>query len=292
MRVILEDMEFFYDEQALANEEPSTKDHDEKTEEVFNKLEDEVTKQYERTASALKKIVKEDEDGVKLNLNLNPEVSETAQRYLHQLDNNLQGVEKLALNYWTKVSEPGFWPSVTSKLGNSLDKLVNTDGAQTGKRPEQATSGAAGGNRTEAELKALSTNRALYLNRKEESGKQFDADSKTEEIAKILEKDKDMASLMNELVPESVTYNEFWRIYFEEKQQILDREDKRRKILTEKKAEEEEEVGWDDEEAEANEEETVIVRKEDTMLDKTLEGKKTDSSNDVDDDDEDDDDWD
>ncbi|QLL32699.1 hypothetical protein HG536_0D02210 [Torulaspora globosa] len=281
-------MEFFYDEQAVANAEPS-KERDEKTEQVFNKFEDEVSKQYERTASALKKIIKEDEDGVKLNLVLNPEVSETAQRYLRQLDDNLQGVEKAALNYWSKVSDASFWPSVAGKLGNSLDKLVKLDETQRGEKSGQTASGAAGGNRTEAELKALSTNKALYLDREPASGKDFDADAKTEEIARILETDKDMANLMNEIVPESISYNEFWRIFFRERQKILDREGKRREILMEKRAQEEE-IGWDDEDAEINEEEAVIVRKEDTSLEKDSE--KAGARNEESRDDEDDDDWD
>ncbi|QLQ79574.1 hypothetical protein HG537_0C02210 [Torulaspora globosa] len=276
-------MEFFYDEQAVANAEPSTKQRDDKTEQVFNKLEDEVSKQYERTASAFKRMVGEDTDGVKMNLGLNPEVSQTAQRYLRQLDDNLQGVEKVALNYWNKVSDAGFWPSVTGKLGSSLDKIVKLDEPQADEKLGSKGSGAAGGNRTEAELKALSTNRALYLDRKTVPGQDFDADAKTEEIAKILETDKDMANLMNEIVPESISYNEFWRIYFDERQKILDNEGKRREILSEKKAQEEE-IGWDDEDVETNEEEAVIVRKEDTLLEKSLEKGPRD--------DEDDDEWD
>lgn len=287
-------MEFFYDEQAVANEEVSAKEHDEKTEQVFNKFEDEVSKQYERTASALKHLVQEDEDGVKLNLPLNSEVSETAKRYLNQLDSNLQGVEELALNYWTKASDAGFWSSVTSKLGNSLDKIVKLDASQAEEGSGQLTSGAAGGNRTEAELKALSTNRALYLDRKGTSQGKFDADSKTEEIAKILETDKDMANLMNEIVPESISYNEFWSIFFGERQKILDREGFRRELLTEKNVKEEE-VGWDDEDAEINDEEAVIVRKEDTLLEKSSDPAETPTEQpkgEEADGDEEDDDWD
>lgn len=281
-------MEFFYEEQAVANAEPSGKERDEKTEQVFNKLEDEVSKQYERTASALKKIVTDDEDGFKLNLASNPEVSETAQRYLRQLDDNLHSVEKVALNYWSKVSDAGFWPSVAGKLGTSLDKLVKLDEPQAGEKSGQ-TASAAGGNRTEAELKALSTNRALYLDLEAASDQDFDADAKTEEIARILETDRDMAKLMNEIVPESISYNEFWRVYFSERQKILDREGKRREILTEKKAQEEE-IGWDDEDAETNEEEAVIVSKEDTLLEKGSE--KAVAGTEEPRDDEDDDDWD
>lgn len=263
-------MEFFYDEQAVANEETSGKNHDERTDQVFHKLEDEVSKQYQRTTNVLKQMVKEDEQGVKVNLPLDPEVSETAQRYLKQLDNNLHNVENLALNYWTKVSDAGFWPSVTEKLGSKLEQLVSLDESPSG--PQQSGKGAAGGNRTEAELRALSTDKSIYLNSKLEYSEEFDADAKTEEIAKILEQDKEMANLMNEVVPAEVSYKDFWRIYFTQRQRILEMEDKRKKLLAGKDSEVEE-VGWDDEEADATEEEPVIVKKEDTMSVKTSEVK-------------------
>lgn len=267
-------MEFFYDEQAVANEEPSSAEHDEKTEEVFHKFESEVTKQYQRTTDALKHMVNEDAQGVKLNLPLDQDASETAQRYLKQLDSNLHNVENLALNYWNKVSDAGFWPSMTSKLGSKLEQIVKIDDPASDSR--QSAQSAAGGNRTEAELKALSTNKAIYLNNESSSEEDFDADAKTSEIAKILEQDKDMAHLMNEIVPAEISYKEFWRIYYQQRQRILDMENKRKNLLAGKETEEEE-VGWDDEDADAAEEEPVIVKKEDTIGEKTSEESKSSS---------------
>lgn len=290
-------MEFFYEEQAVANEEASDVKHDEKTEEVFHKFEDEVTRQYQRTTDALKHIVKEDEQGVKLNLPLDSEVSETAQRYLKQLDSNLHNVENLALNYWSQVSDAGFWPSMTSKLGSKLEQIVKID--EPTSKSEQSLQSAAGGNRTEAELKALSTDKAIYLNYESKSSEDFDADAKTDEIARILEQDKNMANLMNNIVPAEITYKEFWRIYFDQRQKILDMENKRKRLLAGQKTEEEE-VGWDDEEADAAEEEPVIVKKEDTIGEKVsdetagttkIEEEAKGNIDEQQEDDEEDDDW-
>lgn len=70
----------------------------------FDELEDKVTQQYEKTSNVLKKIVKERDDGIELNLGLDPETSAKAQEYIQKLDENLQSVEKLAQSYWSKMS--------------------------------------------------------------------------------------------------------------------------------------------------------------------------------------------
>ncbi|CDF90065.1 uncharacterized protein ZBAI_07033 [Zygosaccharomyces bailii ISA1307] len=294
-------MEFFYDEQALASEQPSTAKHDEKTEEAFNKLEDEVSKQYDKTAQALKKFVAESEDGVKLNLPLDPETSLKAQRYLGQLDSNLQNVEKVAQGYWTKVSNPGFWSSMTNSLSSKLEQVVRVNDEELNQNASKAV---VGGNRTESELRALSTDKSIYLDNKSAAPASFDVDDKTEEISKILEKDKDLANLMNEIVPQSIPYKDFWNTYFTLRQKIFEMENNRRKILEGKQDSKDEEIAWDEEEDETegneeegndkNREEPVIIKKEDTEQ----QEKKGDNGQEVaeqitreNDEDEDDDDW-
>lgn len=294
-------MEFFYDEQALANEQPSTAKHDEKTEEAFNKLEDEVSKQYDKTAQALKKFVAESEDGVKLNLPLDPQTSLKAQHYLGQLDSNLQNVEKVAQGYWTKVSNPGFWSSMTNSLGSKLEQVVRVNDEDL---KQNASKAVVGGNRTESELRALSTDKSIYLDNKNTAAASFDVDDKTEEISKILEKDKDLANLMNEIVPQSIPYKDFWNTYFTLRQKIFDMENNRRKILEGKQDSKDVEIGWDEEEDEIegneeegndkNPEEPVIIKKEDTEQ----QEKNGDNDREVakqvtreNDEDEDDDDW-
>lgn len=262
-------MEFFYDEQAVANNETSTQHHDDKTEEAFSKLEDEVNQGYEKTTQALKSIVRESDGGVKLNIPLDPEVSEKAQQYLQQLDANLHNVETIAQNYWTQVSKPGFWSSMTEKLGDRLDKVVKIGNSKLAEEAEETSKGAhnvVGGNRTEAELKSLSNDKNVYLNFDAELDQNFDVDAKTDEIARIIEKDKDLANLMNAVVPQDIPYKDFWTIFFVERQRILDMEDKRRKLLESSSSLKEEEISWDDvEEDEEDEEEPVIVKEEDAL---------------------------
>lgn len=301
-------MEFFYDEQAVANEDALVKGNDGKTEEAFNKLEDELSKQYEKTTSALKNLVEESEDGVKINLPLNSEVSETAQRYLQHFDSNLQSVETLAQNYWTKVANPGFWSTMTGTLGKKLEEVVQISGSPEMKLEDsnKAAQAAVAGNRTDAELRELSINKGIYLEHTMNLDASFDVDAKTDEIARLLEQDKDLAKLMNGIVPQVITYKDFWNVYFLQKERILDMENKRKRILENNVAEGEEEVGWDDdvEEGEVDEDESVIVINEDSTIEnrdnlnsKTEEvaakmettGENDGNEDDVDDDD--DDDW-
>ncbi|CAR29359.1 hypothetical protein ZYGR_0AD00390 [Zygosaccharomyces rouxii] len=300
-------MEFFYEEQALANDPHKTEDHDEKTEKVFNKLEDEVSKRYDETAKAFKGFVAEAEDGVKLNLPLDPAVSEKTQRYLGQLDSNLQNVEKFAQGYWTKVSNPGFWSNVTNNLGNKFEQIVQL-GEERGEDMDKGTDKESsktvvGGNRTETELKTLSTDESLYLNNKLSLPEDFDADSKTQEISQILEKDMDLANLMNGIVPQEISYKDFWNIYFTQKQRILEMETTRRKILESKETNKEEEIAWDEEEDDNDkqDEEPVIIKKEDTADNDNIKKEKQTSNeesktgkvgaNANENDDDDDDDW-
>lgn len=300
-------MEFFYDEQAVANEDALVKGNDGKTEEAFNKLEDELSKQYEKTTSALKNLVEESEEGVKINLPLNSEVSETAQRYLQHFDSNLQSVETLAQNYWTKVANPGFWSTMTGTLGKKLEGVVQVSGSPEMKLEDsnKAAQAAVAGNRTDAELRELSINKGIYLEHTINLDASFDVDAKTDEIARLLEQDKDLAKLMNEIVPQVITYKDFWNVYFLQKEKILDMEDKRKRILENNVAEREEEVDWDDdvEEGEVDEDESVIVINEDSTIENqdNLNSKteevaakiETTGENDgnEDDDDDDDDDW-
>ena len=304
-------MEFFYEEQALANDPHKKDSHDEKTEEAFHKLEDEVSKRYDETAKALKGFVGEAENGVKLNLPLDPAVSERTQQYLGQLDSNLQNVEKLAQGYWTKVSNPGFWSNVTNNLSNKFEQIVQfgeeageegSEGMDNGHGKENPKT-VVGGNRTETELKTLSTDESVYLNNKLSLPKDFDADSKTQEISQILEKDMDLANLMNAIVPQKISYKDFWNIFFTQRQRILEMETTRRKILENKEISKEEEIAWDEEEDDNDkqDEEPVIIKKEDTADNDNIKKEKQTSNeesktgkvgaNANENDDDDDDDW-
>ena len=115
-------MEFFYEEQVACIEDDKINDshtketgstentennelqsRDDKTNGAFQKLEEEVNKRYEKTTSAFKKLVIEKDDGIEINLPISNETTETAQKYLKKLDENIHSVESLAQSYWSKM---------------------------------------------------------------------------------------------------------------------------------------------------------------------------------------------
>lgn len=239
----------------------------------FDELEDKVTQQYEKTSNVLKKIVKERDDGIELNLGLDPETSAKAQEYIQKLDENLQSVEKLAQSYWSKMSV-SVSKSVTESLSTgkaAIEKVQKENNAGSfwsswkpmlsgviGSEDEPSTQkdlsvGAMGGNRTELELRMLETDKSIYTNNKLPLDKEFDADSKTVEIANLIRTNKDLEKMMNELVPKEVPYADFWNIYFTHQKRILEMEERRKRILEEKLKNDDnadEEVAWDDDEDE------------------------------------------
>lgn len=265
-------MEFFYEEQVASIEDDKTSDsstkeggstehnednefqsRDDKTNEAFQKLEEEVNKRYEKTTNAFKKLVVEKDDGIEINLPISNETTEAAQKYLKKLDENIHNVESLAQSYWSKMKTKNFW-SGFSDANNSTNNDHNDEG-ESSKENEIAV----GGNRTEAELRTLSRDKSIYLGNKMELQREpFDVDEKTEEICLILQNDKDISKLMNDIVPHQISYKNFWNIYFLQRNKILEKESKRKEILSKKEKEtEEKEVEWDDEDEDEDEEEAA-----------------------------------
>ncbi|KAJ5467337.1 hypothetical protein N7475_005089 [Penicillium sp. IBT 31633x] len=76
--------------------------------------------------------------------------------------------------------------------------------------------------------------------------KEFNAESKTDEIASDLEKYPELRSAMEKLVPEKVEYSEFWTRYYFLRLVVETEEKKRKELLKGAHAEDEEEVAWDD----------------------------------------------
>lgn len=103
----------------------------------------------------------------------------------------------------------------------------------------------------------------------------FNVDSKTDEISKLLKTYPDLNNLMNELVPIDLSYKLFWYRYFKQFDEIK-RVDELRKKLTQEN--EEEEFDWDDDEEE-KEEKKETVKKEEV---KEIAEEKNESSNKVD----------
>lgn len=300
-------MDFFYEEQVANLEDsysnnPHTKEaepsehnengelqsRDDKTNEAFQMLEEEVNKQYEKTTSVFKKLVVEKDDGIEINLPISNETTEAAQKYLKKLDENIHNVENLAQSYWSKMKTKTFWSGFGSV--NNTIKNNSVDIGQDLKEKEIAV----GGNRTEAELRTLTKDESIYLDNemdlKEES---FDVDEKTDEICLILQNDKDISKLMNDIVPHQISYKDFWHIYFLQRNRILDKETKRKEILSKKEKEAvEEEVNWDDEDEEI-EGEAGARRENETKVEEPKREIEQVNNNETygDENDDDDDDW-
>ncbi|PVI00989.1 BSD-domain-containing protein [Periconia macrospinosa] len=76
--------------------------------------------------------------------------------------------------------------------------------------------------------------------------KSFDAEKKTGEIAKDLEKHEQLRTAMEKLVPEKVEYSLFWTRYYFLRHVIESEEQRRREMLKASTPADEEEVAWDE----------------------------------------------
>ncbi|CAI7589372.1 unnamed protein product [Penicillium bialowiezense] len=105
--------------------------------------------------------------------------------------------------------------------------------------------------------------------------KEFDVESKTDEIAADLEKYPELRSAMEKLVPEQVEYAQFWTRYYFLRLVVETEEKKRKELLKGANAEDEEEVGWDDDsDSESQSPSTPQVRSGNQTLAPTTETPK------------------
>lgn len=246
-------MDFYY-EQEGPQDLPSDNEgvaKDEKTNEIFDSFENNFNKVYDKTSKGIQTIINDNKDGVKLDIPLDQATSEKTQAVLTALDNNLAKAESTAASYWETVKKPSFWSNITDNLGSRLDQVVQLTNETIASVNEQNSDNSSrptiAGNRTDAEITELSTDKSIYLTNNDTSKILIDIDSKTEEISEILKDNKKLENLMNELVPQQVSYVTFWTIFLTRRDEILKREEMRKNILNAKeKVEEEKEVGWDD----------------------------------------------
>jgi len=80
--------------------------------------------------------------------------------------------------------------------------------------------------------------------------KEFNAESKTEDISKDLEKYDELRTAMEKLVPDRVPYENFWKRYYYLRHTIETAEARRRDLLKGASVGAEEEVGWDSDDSE------------------------------------------
>ncbi|CAG8920007.1 unnamed protein product [Penicillium salamii] len=105
--------------------------------------------------------------------------------------------------------------------------------------------------------------------------KEFNVESKTDEIAADLEKYPELRSAMEKVVPEQVEYAIFWTRYYFLRLVVETEEKKRKELLKGANAEDEEEVGWDDDsDSESQSPSTPQVRSSNQTLAATTETPK------------------
>ncbi|KAJ6787896.1 hypothetical protein PWT90_01879 [Aphanocladium album] len=119
---------------------------------------------------------------------------------------------------------------------------------------------------------------------------EFDVEKKTADIASDLEKYPELRTTMEKLVPDQISYADFWKRYYFLRRGIEDAEARRKELL--KAAAADDEVGWDDDESDDEsaaakkpasvESSTTINPKKDGLLKPTEKRKSNDEKSQAD----------
>ncbi|KAI7877935.1 hypothetical protein K492DRAFT_238885 [Lichtheimia hyalospora FSU 10163] len=130
------------------------------------------------------------------------------------------------------------------------DDPSTTQGKQSSEQHDstkQPTSTRVFANRKDQLLAEMRSNEDTFLNDVNDTKdmEQFDAEKRTEEIAKLLDEYSELREMMDNLVPVKVSYVLFWKRYFYHAWKI-EEDDKKRQLIT-KAAQEEEDFKWDSE---------------------------------------------
>lgn len=139
-------------------------------------------------------------------------------------------------------------------------------------------------------MRKLSNDKSIYLEfKKDSSYKEINTKDKSDEISSLLKDDKELESLMNEIVPEHISYNEFWTIYFNKKSKVPSMNDDTiiaPKDSDKKDSADNEPIAWgSDEEEEEEDSSVVIVKKEDISSESIEKASQKESAEDSDEDD-------
>lgn len=172
-----------------------------------------------------------------------------AGKKLFQMGTNLQGMLKSAVNV--------VGPDAGADTGLAAEVLFNV--------PEDVQNQIYS-TRLDAQLHALHTTREPFLAKDESDpgyvnfAKSFSVERHTETIARDLDLYPQLRALMESLVPDSVTYNNFWTKYYFMRSEIADQEEKRKQLLSQAQTGslDEEEVDWDDDDDEEDQEKVNV----------------------------------
>ncbi|KAI5370734.1 Putative BSD domain-containing protein [Septoria linicola] len=140
---------------------------------------------------------------------------------------------------------------------STSEVLFSTEDAGTGKKVFHTT-------RLDAQLHAIHASAVSFTEEPQgvewESWRAgFDADSKTDAIAKDLEKYEELRRAMEKLVPEKVGYRDFWMRYYYLRKAVEAEEARRKEVLKGATADTEEEVKWDDDDDDDNDNDRSIT---------------------------------
>lgn len=188
-------------------------------------------------------------------------ISSKANDALDTLDSKLEIVEKQAGKFVSLFTS--FFSNIVSIDHPAEDSLKQKETYVKPTIPGPAYTSS----RYDSDLFKLHTTEEFYLKPLGEQAKNIDILGKTEEISELLAKYSDtLQMLMNKIVPVEVSYNDFWSHYYQEVQDLKDKENKRRIILSETVADidtiidrsdedsEGEDFTWDDDEEEDEDE--------------------------------------
>ncbi|KAK6201478.1 uncharacterized protein RJT21DRAFT_35439 [Scheffersomyces amazonensis] len=217
-------------------------------------------------------------------------LQDQANTALDSLDATLEQVEKQAGKY-------------VSSFTSFLTSMVSVEAEPNGNEEKETLFSSSnpisshesyGSTRYDNDLFKLHTSESAYISSDldiKSEVEAFNADSKTDEISKLLEKyPNTLTKTMNDLVPVKISYNLFWYRYFKNDQKLRDSEQKRKQLLLDGKSgsteskgdEEDEDFTWDDDE---EEEDVVDVAKEVKDPKNNAGAKASESKNSEEDDD-------
>lgn len=170
---------------------------------------------------------------------------------LDVIDSKLEIVEQQAGKYVSQMSS--FFTNFVSIAAPQSDaKQLEDETSTIFVAPSHPTS-EYGTSRYDNELFKLHTSAEYYTEPiQDDKADTFNADSKTKEVAKLLETyPNTLTKLMNDIVPVKVPYNTFWYRYFHHEAELKQAEKRRRELQKEKGDEDEEDdFTWDDDEEE------------------------------------------
>ncbi|KAH3687013.1 hypothetical protein WICPIJ_002007 [Wickerhamomyces pijperi] len=201
------------------------------------------------------------------------DLSSKTTQYLDDLDKELEQVENTTGDYFNRFTNIIKSTVVVDQADRDMHEDEDID-SDEGNLLFNVASGSITSNRTEAQYNLLNTSKDLYLNNDSQLAsfvsfeKQFNIDSKTEDIAQRLT-NLPLQKLFNEIVPERISYSSFWCIYYYNVSQIQEREEKRKQLLNKNNTPQQQEESFDWEEDEEEEEEEIEGNKEDSAKTKS-----------------------